>query len=101
VPGEGLPYQAPVTTCTCTVTLSQPTASVPVSAADFDSIDDFGRVYHPYVVPGTPAPPRILLPGQRINFELRAAEPVGEGLMRWAPDGAQIVAKWDFVVEND
>jgi hypothetical protein len=21
--------------------------------------------------------------------------------MRWAPDGRNIVAKWDFVVEND
>jgi hypothetical protein len=53
-------------------------------------------------VPGAPAPPSVLTPGeQRVSFELRAAEPVGEGLMRWAPDGARIVAKWDFMVEND
>jgi hypothetical protein len=38
---------------------------------------------------------------QDIGFELRAAEATGEGLMRWAPDGTNIVAKWDFVVEND
>ena len=101
VPGEGLPYQAPATTCTWTVTLSQSTAPVPISAADFDSIDNFGHIYHPYVVPGTPAPPSVLPTGRRISFELRAAEPVGEGLMRWAPDGTQIIAKWDFVVEND
>ena len=25
----------------------------------------------------------------------------GEGLMHWAPDGRNIIAKWDFVVEND
>ncbi len=36
-----------------------------------------------------------------MKFELRAVEAPGEGLMRWAPDGTHIVAKWDFVVEND
>lgn len=45
--------------------------------------------------------PPVLRPGQKISFELRAAEETGEGLMRWAPDGRNIVAKWDFVVEND
>lgn len=101
VPGEGLPYQAPATTCTWTVTLSESTAPVPVSAADFDSVDNLGHVYRPYLVPGAPVPPSVVRPGQTVTFELRAAEPVGEGLMRWAPNGAQIVAKWDFLVEND
>jgi hypothetical protein len=36
-----------------------------------------------------------------VTFELRAVMPTGEGLMRWAPDAQQIVASWDFVVEND
>jgi hypothetical protein len=40
-------------------------------------------------------------PGQKLSFELRAVEATGEGLMRWAPDARNIVAKWDFVVEND
>jgi hypothetical protein len=101
VPGEGLPYQAPSTTCTWTVTLSKATATVPVSAADFDSIDDTGQLFRPALVPGQPLPPRSVAPGQTVSFELRAAEPVGEGLMRWAPDGHHVVAKWDFVVEND
>jgi hypothetical protein len=101
VPGEGLPYQAPVTTCTWTVKLSKATGTVPVSVADFDSIDDTGNVYLPYLVPGQPLPPDVLEPGQVVSFELRAAEPVGEGLMRWAPIGGRIVAKWDYVVEND
>ena len=38
---------------------------------------------------------------REVSFELRAVESVGEGLMRWAPDGRNIVARWDFVVEND
>ena len=101
VPGEGLPYVAPATTCTWVVTMSGATGPVPVSAADFTSIDEQGNVYRPYFVPGQPKPPPVLRPGQKISFELRAAEATGEGLMRWAPDGRNIVAKWDFVVEND
>jgi hypothetical protein len=40
-------------------------------------------------------------PGQTVTFQARDYEAVGEGLMRWAPDGDHIVAKWDFIVEND
>jgi hypothetical protein len=101
VPGEGLPYQAPSTTCTWVVTMSDATGSVPISLADFSSIDDLDRVYWPKFVAGQPQPPKILRPGMKVSFELRVAEATGEGLMRWAPDGNNIVAKWDFVVEND
>ena len=101
VPGEGLPYQAPATTCTWTVSMSNAIGRVPISVSDFDSIDFRGNVYHPALVPGQPVPPDVLEPGQKVTFELRTGEPVGEGLIRWAPNGAQIVAKWDFVVEDD
>jgi hypothetical protein len=101
VPGEGLPFQANADTCTWVVTLSGATGSVPISAADFTAIDDQNNVYKPAFVPGRPKPPTVLKPGQNISFELRAVEATGEGLMRWAPDGHDIVAKWDFVVEND
>lgn len=101
VPGEGLPYQAPVTTCTWTVTMWNANAPVPISVADFDSIDVAGEVFHPYLVSGQPRPPRLLEPGRKVTFELRAGEPVGEGLMRWAPNGDHIVAEWDFIIEND
>jgi hypothetical protein len=101
VPGEGLPYQAGADTCTWVVTMSGATAPVPVSAVDFTSIDDLGHVYRPYFVSGQPVPPPILRPGRTVSFELRVVEATGEGLMRWAPDGRNIVAKWDFVVEND
>jgi hypothetical protein len=101
VPGEGLPYQTPVTTCTWTVRVSRVSGRVPISAAAFASLDQRGHQYRPTLVPGQPAPPAMLGNGQSATFELRAAEPVGEGLMRWAPTGGHIVAKWDFVVEND
>jgi hypothetical protein len=101
VPGEGLPYQTQATTCTWVVTMSRATGPVPVSAADFSSVDQQNHAYFPAFVPGQPLPPRFVRPGATVRFELRAVEAVGEGLMRWAPDGRNIVAKWDFVVEND
>jgi hypothetical protein len=101
VPGQGLPYQAATTTCTWVVTMSGATAPVPISTWDFTSIDGAGYVYRPALVPGEPRPPAVLRPGQKASFEIRAVEAVGEGLMRWAPDGRHIVAKWDFVAEND
>ncbi len=101
VPGEGLPYQTPVTTCTWSVTVADLKGSVPLSPSAFDSIDHNGTTYHPALLPGQPPPPRILRSGDTSTFELRTVEPVGEGLMRWAPAGRHIVSKWDFVVEND
>ena len=101
VPGEGLPYQAPTTTCTWVVTMSDATGPVAISPSDFSSIDDLNHVYWPTFVAGQPQPPGSLRPGMKLSFELRAVEATGEGLMRWAPDGTNIVAKWDFVVEND
>ena len=101
VPGEGLPYQATETTCTWVVTMSGATGAVPISPSDFSSIDQDSNVYHPVLVPGQPKPPEVLRPGEKVSFELRVVEATGEGLMRWAPNGRNIVAKWDFVVEND
>jgi hypothetical protein len=101
VPGEGLPYQATETTCTWVVTMSGATGTVPISPSDFSSIDQDNDVYHPVLVPGQPKPPKVLHPGEKASFELRVVEATGEGLMRWAPNGRNIVAKWDFVVEND
>jgi hypothetical protein len=101
VPGEGLPYQAPTTTCTWVVSMSRATGAVPISRADFSSIDALGDVYLPGLVAGQPVPPGVLRPHMKVSFELRAVMPTGEGLMRWAPDGRNIVAKWDFIVEND
>jgi hypothetical protein len=101
VPGEGLPFQANADTCTWVVTMSDATGTVPIKTPDFTAIDDQSNVYKPAFVPGQPRPPAVLKPGQKVSFELRVVEATGEGLMRWAPDGTHIVAKWDFVVEND
>jgi hypothetical protein len=101
VPGEGLPYQRGYTTCTWTITMSHATGTVPLSLADFNSIDHLGQIYHLHLVQGQPGPPAVVRPGQTVVFEVRSYEAVGEGLMRWAPLGQRIVAEWDYEVEND
>jgi hypothetical protein len=101
VPGEGLPYQAAATTATWTVTMSHASGRVPISPNAFSSIDSLGKTYHPGFVPGQPRPPALLRPGQSTSFELRTVMPVGEGAMRWAPAANELLATWDFVVEND
>ncbi len=101
VPGEGLPDQPPATTCTWTVTMKDASATVPVSIADFHSVDHLGSVFLMGLVPGEHAPPGSLHPGQTITFKLRSYELVGEGMMQWAPDHRHVVAYWDYTVEND
>jgi hypothetical protein len=101
VPGEGLPYQPQFITSTWTISLSHVRGTVPINIADFDSIDHLQTVYKPTVVPGQPTLPAALHTGQSLSFKIRSVMPVGEGLLRWAPDGDHIVAKWDFQVEND
>jgi hypothetical protein len=100
VPGEGLPYQTPATTCTWTITMTGATASIPIAIGDFTTLDHLGTVYHPTLVPGRPKPPATLAPDRTVTFELRVVMTVGEGLMRWAPQ-QKMVASWDFEVEND
>jgi hypothetical protein len=101
VPGEGLPNQPAATTCTWTVTMKDASADVPVSIADFHSVDHLGSVFLMGLVPGEHAPPSVLHPGQTLTFQLRAYELVGEGMMQWAPDHQHVVAYWDYTVEND
>ena len=101
VPGEGLPYQPDATTCTWTVTMKDASADVPVSVADFHSVDHLGAVFLMGLVPGEASPPPVLHRGQSITFRLRAYELVGEGMMQWAPDHRNVVGDWDYTVEND
>ena len=101
VPGEGLPYQPDGTTCTWTVTMSDATSDVPVSVADFHSVDHLGAVFLMGLVPGEHPLPSVLHPGRTLTFQLRAYELVGEGMMQWAPDHRHVVAYWDYTVEND
>lgn len=101
VPGEGLPYQTPATTCTWTVTMSAANVEMPIDLQHFNAIDQFGKIYQ-VTPPATEAkPPTSIHPGQTVTFKLRAILPTGEGDMRYSPDGQRVAASWDFVVEND
>jgi len=55
-------------------------ADVPVSVADFHSVDHLGAVFLMGLVPGAKALPSVLHPGQTLSFQLRAYELVGEGI---------------------
>ena len=101
VPGEGLPVQTEATTCTWTVTIAAGSAPVKIAASQFTSIDHLGALYRPTFVAGQRTPPSVIAPHTTTTFELRAVMVTGEGLMRWAPNGHDIVAEWDFEVEND
>jgi hypothetical protein len=101
VPGEGLPAQPVATTCTWTVTMKDATGDVPVSIADFHSIDHLGSVFLMGLVPGEHALPAVLHPHRTLTFQLRSYELVGEGMMQWAPDHRHVAADWDYTVEND
>jgi hypothetical protein len=100
-PGQGLPFQQTYDTSTWTVRFTDATTDVPLALSDFDTLDHGGVVDHPQVVPDTPAPPAVLRAGRSVTFQLRDTMAVGEGLLRYAPNGNNIEAKWDFEIEND
>jgi len=100
VPGEGLSYQPDYLTSTWTVHIWDIKGYIALSAKDFDSLDHSGTQYQLHVPPGTTMPTSVST-GQQVTFSLRAVVPTGESLVRWAPNGHNIVAKWDNQVEND
>jgi hypothetical protein len=100
VPGEGLSYQTGYLTSTWTVHIWDVKGYIALSAKDFDSLDHSGIEYQLHVAAGTTMPPSVAT-GQQVTFSLRAVVPTGESLVRWAPNGHNIVAKWDNQVEND
>ncbi|MDR0285607.1 MAG: hypothetical protein LBI33_12090 [Propionibacteriaceae bacterium] len=101
VPGVGLPDPPEWTVCTFTVTLTGGTVPVGISVDHFRTRDMVGHVYQLALVADTPPPPDQLAVGATVSFDLRANMKTGEGLLQWAPDGANPVASWSFVVEND
>ncbi len=100
VPGEGLSYQPHYLTSTWTVHIWDVKGFIALSATDFDSLDHSDIQYQLHVPQGATMPNSVST-GQQVTFELRAVVPIGESLFRWAPNGHNIVAKWDNQVEND
>lgn len=101
VPGEGFPNQPESTTCTWTVVITGERGTTPFTLPDLTAIDHFGATYPLTIVAGQPSVPISISAGESATFQVRAIMRVGEGLMRWAPQGHDVLASWDFVVEND
>jgi hypothetical protein len=100
VPGEGFQYQPRFVTATWTVHIFDVEGTIPIAASDFDSIDYAGNEFHMRPPQGTTVPTSIST-GQQVTFQLRADVLIGEDLFRWAPNGNDVIAKWDNQVEND
>jgi hypothetical protein len=100
VPGEGLSFQPKYLTSTWTVHIWDVKGYIPLSVKDFDTTDFAGTEFALHVPQGATMPPSVSTGGQA-SFLLRAVVPIGESLVRWAPNGKDIVAKWDNQVEND
>ena len=100
VPGEGLSYQPDYITSTWTVHIWGVKGYIALSAKDFDSLDHTDTEYQLHVPQGSTMPTSVST-GQQVTFQLRAVVSTGESLVRWAPNGRNIVAKWDNQVEND
>lgn len=100
VPGEGLSYRPDYITSTWTVHIWGVKGYIALSAKDFDSLDHSGIEYQLHIPQGSTMPTSVST-GQQATFSLRAVVPTGESLVRWAPNGNNIVAKWDNQVEND
>jgi hypothetical protein len=100
VPGEGFTYQPRAITATWIVHIWDVKGTIALSAADFDNIDHLGTEFSVNSPPGLTVPKSVST-GQQVSFQLRAVVPIGEDLFRWAPNGNNIVAKWDSQVEND
>jgi hypothetical protein len=100
VPGEGLSFQPTYLTSTWTVHIWEVKGHISLSAKDFDSVDYAGTEFKLHVPQGGTMPTSVAT-GQQVTFQLRAVVPTGESLVRWAPNGKNVIAKWDNQVEND
>jgi hypothetical protein len=101
-PAHGLSHEGDSSAVTWTITVSSTTTDLPLTAANFDTVDHLGDIGHPVVAGDTPAmPPGVLHPGQTATFRLTERMAVGEGLIRYSADKSHVLAKWDYEVEID
>jgi hypothetical protein len=102
VQGPAIPddttLDAPVVDATFTVTVSQASHSIPLTAGMFDVYDNAGATHA--LTPTEPLPAEIA-PGESQVIHLRGTLPAGEGMLRLLTGGTSTVAAWDFVIEDD
>jgi hypothetical protein len=86
--------------CTFTITLASASGTVPINPTTFSLLDEQGQL-HPFrmSVQGGGAVPKFVGPGQKVELILKTTLPEGEGALRWAPDGRNVVAGWIYGLE--
>jgi hypothetical protein len=94
-----VPATSPVT---FTVTFAHVTAPVSLRRSTWVLVDETHQIHHPQVtaLDGGP-PPTQLRAGQTASIKLHSVLPTGDGGLEWRPDGARVIAGWDFNVEID
>jgi hypothetical protein len=88
--------------CTFVLTLARTSGTVPLGAGAFTILDEQGHLHHPSVT----AYPDGRLPGaapvgKSFSVKLTGVLPIGQGELRWAPQGTKPIVTWDFDVEID
>jgi hypothetical protein len=87
---------------TFTVTVIARRGTVPLWAAAFSILSAAGQLLHPAISgPGGKPAPATLRAGQHLNLTVNAKLTEGDGSLRWAPAGAQVVSGWLYQLELD
>ena len=60
-------------------------------AHTFTVVDELGRVHHPRIT--------VVRHAQATTVTVHDVLPVGNGQLRWAPDGRHVIVAWDFDLE--
>jgi hypothetical protein len=102
VPAEGQFPVPPTTPASFQLTLTAASGIVPIAASDFTIMDELGRLHHPRVaIAGAGRLPSHVSPGRTLTLTLEDVLPVGNGQLRWTPEGSRPIVSWDFDVEID
>jgi hypothetical protein len=88
--------------CTFTATFTSASGSVPLDPSAFAILNERGQIHHLLVTAADGgAPPAQVAPGQKVTLTMKATLPEGEGALRWAPNGARVLAGWVYGLELD
>ncbi len=90
------------TPATWALTFADVHGIVPISPRLFTVTDEQGMLLLPHVsVVGGGSLPKIVPAGRPFTLRLTSVVSVGDGKLRYAPEGGSWLAEWDFDVETD
>jgi hypothetical protein len=84
------------------VTFAAVSGSIPIAARAFDVLTDDGQIVRATVsVHGGGRVPKVLRAGQQIMLTVKAKTLQGQGSIRWAPNGLNVLVGWIYQLELD